>query len=200
MASIHISDTGTIQPHQNNVPSKVILTIHNQFPGIELIFPVYVGKGVTCHLSPDKIVDVGSTTQIGFNIDPDLDESTGVLMYKLNRKNTDQPNEEEAICIQLFTVWKACRSEEFWVVSNLIEHDKSRVRSRNKLMQIAKGCRAFNAPHSPIEDTWLIRDNTVLMTRVSVTREEESYKLEMTVSEGSIKDDTQRPCYIGLSR
>jgi hypothetical protein len=44
-----------------------------------------------------------------------------------------------------------------------------------------------------------MHDNTVLMTSLNVTREE-CYKLEMTISEGSIKDDTQRPHYIDMDK
>jgi hypothetical protein len=47
----------------------------------------------------------------------------------------------------------------------------------------------------------LIHDNTVLITRMNVTREEECYKLEITVAESSIENnDTQRPYYIDLDR
>jgi hypothetical protein len=40
----------------------------------------------------------------------------------------------------------------------------------------------------------------VFMTRVNVTCEEEYYKLEMTISEGSVQDDTRRIRYIDVDR
>jgi LAS superfamily LD-carboxypeptidase LdcB len=59
------NDTDAIQSSQNDASSKVKLIIHNQFPGTELVSPLYYSDGVTCCLSPDQKVDIGSTTQVG---------------------------------------------------------------------------------------------------------------------------------------
>jgi hypothetical protein len=45
-----------------------------------------------------------------------------------------------------------------------------------------------------------MHDNTVLMTRMKATLEEEYYKLEMIMSETNIKYDTQRLLYIDMDR
>jgi hypothetical protein len=197
MTSINNSDAGTIQSRQNGAPSEVRLIIHHQFPGVELVSPAYISTGATCCLSPDQSVDVGSIMQAGFNIDPDQ-ESIGILMYKLQRKGIDQSN-EEATCIQLVVIWKVNSSKEFCVVSHLIEHDKDRIWDRDGLMRLTECYELFNIQHGSVEDTWLMRDNTVLMASLNVVCKE-YYKLEMTISETSIKDDTQRLWYIGLDR
>src|SRR5690606_10282270 len=132
----------------------------------------------TWYLSPDQRVDVGSTAQVGFNIDSSQKESIGVLMYKLQRKSTDQPN-EEATCIQLVIIWKVNSCREFLAVSFLIEHSKSDVLHEYKLMELDKYYKLFDVQYGIIEDTWLMHDNTVLMTSVNVTCEEGCYKLEM---------------------
>jgi hypothetical protein len=41
MTSTDGSDTDTTQSSQNDTPSKVKLMIHHQFPGIELVSPIY---------------------------------------------------------------------------------------------------------------------------------------------------------------
>jgi hypothetical protein len=64
-------------------PLEVKLIIHNQFPGVELVSPVYASEGAKRYLSPDQSVDFGSTTQAGFDIDLNQDEPTGALIYKL---------------------------------------------------------------------------------------------------------------------
>jgi hypothetical protein len=46
-----------------------------------------------------------------------------------------------------------------------------------------------------IEETYLMRDHTVLMKRVNIIRKEEYCELEMTIAEGSINEDTQRLWY-----
>jgi hypothetical protein len=73
-------DIGAILKQSAKAPSKVKLIIHHQFPGIELVSPICAGKCATCYLSPDQSVVVGSTTQAGFNINPDEDESIGILI------------------------------------------------------------------------------------------------------------------------
>jgi hypothetical protein len=202
MVSTDSSDAGIIQSHQNGAPSEVRLMIHHQFPGIELVSPVYASDGATCCLSSDQKVDSGFTMQANFDIHPDQEDSIGILMYKLQRKVTDQNDEKamssEAACIHLVVIWKVDNYKEFWSTSHIIEHDKDCVWNRDRLMKLAKRCRLFKVRHCPIEDTWLMSDNIVLMTRENVTREEESYKLEMTLSKTSIKDDTRRPWYIDM--
>jgi hypothetical protein len=181
------------QQHRNDASLKVELTIHNQFPGIELVSPIYASDSATCYPFPDQRIDVDSIMQTGFNIDLTQDGSTCALMYKLQRKNTEQPND-------ILITWKVSSSKEFLITSYLIEHDESHILDSDRLMIVAKRSRTFNIQHSPIEDTWLIYDNRVLMTSLNVTHEEECYKLEITVSETSVKDDTQRPRYIDLDR
>jgi hypothetical protein len=201
-------DTGnvaTIQSFQDNTSSNVTLIIHNRSPGIELISPVYADRHATCYLSPDQRVYAGSTVQVSFNIDLFLwGEPIGILMYKLHGKNTDQSNEEaisseyEATCVQFVIIWKINRSKKFLVASHLIEHDKDRVWDRVELMKLTEYYKLYDIQHAPTEETYLIYDNTVLMTKMNATHEEDCYKLEMTISEASINEDTQRLRYIGL--
>jgi hypothetical protein len=93
-------------------------------------------------------------------------------------------------------IWKVHKSGIFYVYSSLMEHDKNCVWDKDKLMKLTWHYKLFYIQHSPIEDTWLMHNNTVLMIRVNVTFEEEYYKLEMTISEGSMNKDTRRIWYI----
>jgi hypothetical protein len=200
------NDADIVQSSQNNAPLKVKLIIHHQFPGVELTLPVYACENATCHLSPDQSLDVGSMMQAGFSIGPTQDKSIGALICKLQRKNIDQSNEEvisneeEETCIQLAIIWEVDSSKEFQIALFLIEHDKDRVWDRDGLMELVKWFALLNIQHSPIENTYLMHDNTVLMMRVNVACEEEYYKLEIILSEGSLNKDTRRSWYIGLNR
>jgi hypothetical protein len=201
-------DTGniaTIQSSQDDTSPKVMLILH-QFPGIELTSPVYAARHATCYLPPDQSVDFGSTTQAGFNIDLFFwGESIGILMYKLQRKDIDQSNEEaisskdEATCTQFFIIWKINSSKEFYMVSWLIEHDKDCVWDEDRLLELTKYYELYDI-HVFAEKTYLMHDNTVLMTSLSMTHEEECYKIVVTISEGSVKKNTRRIPYIGLDR
>jgi hypothetical protein len=191
--------------HTNDGP-KMTFIIHHQFPGVELISPVYFSLFATCCLSPDQRVDFSSTTQADFNIHPNRNVSIGALMYKLQRKNIDQSNgetissKEEATCIQFIIIWKVKNHSEFHAYPFLIEHDEGHVWDSAKLMELAFVCGLLNIQYIPTEETWLMHDNAVLMTSLNITHEEECYKLEMTISEGSIKDDTQRLWRVDLDR
>jgi hypothetical protein len=205
MASTDSRNTSTIQSCQNDAPSKVKLAVHNQCPGIELASPVYAGDGVTCCLSPDQRVDAGSTMQVVFSINFALDESIGIFMYKIQRKNNDLSNEdaisgeEEAICTQHIFIWKIYKSGSFHVYADLIEHDRDFVWGKDMLMKLAAKYELFDIQYSPVEHTWFIYDTTELTTSLNVTREKECYKLEMTISERSTNDGTWKPRYIDMN-
>jgi hypothetical protein len=189
MTSTHSADAN--QQYENDGSSKVELIIHHRFPGIELVSPIYFETGAKCYLSPDQEVYFGSTTQVGFTIDSDKSKSTGILIYELPEENA-----YNASCIRIFILWEVNNSKEFRVNSFLIEHEKNHFWDKDRLMQLTKWHPVFNIQHIPIEDTWLMHDDRVLMKRLSVTHEEECYKLEMTISETSIRDDTRILEYI----
>jgi hypothetical protein len=206
MTSTHSSAAGTIQLRQNRASPKVKLVIHNQFPGIELVSPVYAGRFVACHLSPDQRVVIGSTTQVGFNTSFSWGDPIGILIYELKRKNTKNFNrniissEDEATYFQLFVKWGFNSSKEFRVNLRVIEHDKSHIWDRDKLMELAKLHQLYDIQHGPVEYACLMCDNTVLRARMNATREEECYKLEITIYEGSVDEDTQRIQYLDMDR
>jgi hypothetical protein len=177
---------------------EVKLIIHNQFPGIELVSPMYYINGATCYLSPAQRVDVDSTTQAGFDIGLTQDKSTGVLIYKLQRRNADEFNEET--CIRIVIIWEVHRSGKFSVASLIVEHNKSHVWDEDKSLQLIKHRDLFGMQYDLTEETYLMREHTVLMTRMSIIRKEEYYELEMTITEGSINEDTQRLRYIDMNK
>jgi hypothetical protein len=206
MTSTHTNDTDNIRSCQNITPSEVKLTLHHQLPGIELVSPMCVSDGSICYLSPDHKVDAGSTAQIGFNIDLTRDESVGVLMYKLQRKNAEQLNgddtfsEDGATCTLLIMIWNVNSFKDFYVYSRVIEQDKGCVWDRDKLIKLAKRYSLLGIQHCFIEEAWLTHDGIALMTSLNTTCEAECYKLEMTISEPSTNNDTQRPWHIDLDR
>jgi hypothetical protein len=93
MSSKDKSNTDSTQSCHSDALSKMKLIIHNQFPGIELVSSVYYSDVTTCCLSPIYRVATGSTIQTDFDIDPDQEESISILMYKLQRDNFYQFNE-----------------------------------------------------------------------------------------------------------
>jgi hypothetical protein len=194
------SEADSIHSIQNDPPSEVKLIIHNQFLGIELASPMHAGESVMCYLSPKQHLDAGSTMKVYFNVDLEQNESISILMCKLKRTSINEFDEEERTCIQFVIVWKVNKFKRFFVSTYLMEHDRSRVWDRNMLMELAKKEKLFDIKHYLVEKTYLIHDNRVLKTSLNTTHEEECCKLEITISETSMEDDTQRPWYFGMDR
>jgi hypothetical protein len=181
----------------------MVLIIHHQFPGIELVSPLYYSDGI-CYLPPDQRIDAGSSMKAGFHIDIG-DESICALMYTLQRKHTNQYNEdtiskEEARFIQLVVIWKANIFEVFYLFSHLIEYDKDCVWDEDKLTKLVRHHESSDIQYSPIEDTWLMHDDTVLMIRLDKVSKEGCCKIEMTISKTNIKDDTLRLQHIDMDK
>jgi hypothetical protein len=178
------------------------MIIHNQIPDIELVSPVYACQNVACYSSPDRRVDVGSTTQVGFNIIPDQDIYINSFTYKLKRKDIGQSNEkdisnEDETCIRFFVTW--AYRENFIVFSFLTEHDKSHALDEYGLVKInVDNGTALN--HASSEYTYLMYDNTALIVRIDKAYEEEYYKIDITISKTSIKYDTRRLWYVDMDR
>jgi hypothetical protein len=193
------STLGALLKRLTGTQPKVELVIHHQCPSIELVSPMYCSEGATCYLSPDQRIDTGSTAQIVFNIDPSCVESLGALMYKLQRKSISQSNEEETTCTQFIILWMVRGSGEFYVHSLPIEHDKASVWDEDNFMKLVEQCGIFKLEYSPVEDTHLIHNGIVLMTRMNMTCEGGYYKLETTISETSMKEDTKRMRYFDMS-
>jgi hypothetical protein len=183
----------------NSAPD-IKLMVHHQLPGIKLVSPICVGSCAVCRLLPVQRVDIGSIVQAIFSVDPVQDESVGILICKLERINTDELGEYETTFIQSVIIWKIDRFERFLVATYMIEHDEGHIWNRNKLMKLAEEEKLFDIQHVPIEETWLTHNGMVLKTRVNVIHEGKCCKLEMAISETSIKDDTQRPLYIDVDR
>jgi hypothetical protein len=191
------SDVGIKQSRHNGASSKVKLMIHHQCPGIELVSSLYYSDGEAYYIPRAQRIDFGTTVQAGFNIDLSRSEFICALMYEIKRKNTNEFN--EATCTQLVMIWKVDKFKKIRLIQRLIEHDKGRVWDRDKLMELTNRYESYDIQHDSIEETWLMRDYTVLMIGVNVTRGA-WYELEMTISETSIKDNTQRPQYIDVDR
>jgi hypothetical protein len=167
--------------------AKVILIIHNQFPGVELVSPGCNGRGTECYLSPDQKVGVGATTQVGFSIDPSSTHVFGVLEHELQGEG-----------IRLIVDWEVFRPDKCHARSTLVEPESTVSWGVFELVDLYENRGPDDIKHAPIE-TYLMSDNRVLMTKMNLNREEECCKLEITISETSIRNEyTQRPQCIGF--
>jgi hypothetical protein len=198
MASTRTSGTDSTQSHQKETLSEINLIIHHQFPDIKLASPVYLCHNATHRPSFDKQVNSGHTMKANLKLNLSR-KGISALMYKLQGKNTASEKDNET-CVQLVIIWKIDSSKEISVISDLMEHEKDRIWYRYKLQKLVEYYKLFDIQHCPIEETYLLHDNTVLMTTLNASHKEGCYEIEMTISKTSINDNTTRIRYIELDR
>jgi hypothetical protein len=68
------------------------------------------------------------------------------------------------------------------------------------LMKLVNHYKLVNIQYDPIEETWLIHDGTVLVTRLELNFAQRYGILNVTISEGIRDDHIKRPIWIGSGR
>jgi hypothetical protein len=113
------------------------------------------------------------------------------MMYKLS----DIDPNEETTCINLFICWKINAAKECFIRPCIIEHDKNYTWNEIKLVRFAERQQLFNIQQSPIEETWLVRDQ-VLKTSINGIHRGRHCQIEFTLSEATMNEHTKRPEWI----
>jgi hypothetical protein len=156
------------------IPSSLKLNIHNQCLNVSLAYPVYVtGDGLKCHRPPDYKVCAGDTVRSGFMIKKYSNESYGVLIYRLQRKQAHKSteiSEDTSSAAHLLVLWVIHKFNRSHTNVLLVEHEKEFIwieddlrklytRSHNHLMKY----------DSTTRDTWIMDDNMMFKTSLKVS-------------------------------
>jgi hypothetical protein len=121
-------------------------------------------------------------------------EFEGGLTYQLQRKCVKSDGQLETTYTLLFITWKFEGYKTPRVRVHLIECDKQIMWNRYKQEEYRQRyANQFNTYTGPIEDTWLIHDGTVLMTRLKLDFTQSNSVLNITISEGTKGSHTKRP-------
>jgi SepF-like predicted cell division protein (DUF552 family) len=175
-----------------------MMTVHNPYPDIELVSPIYFHNCRTCYEYPIERMATDIVARIKFEFDPDQDESEGILMYKVknlrseHQSNTDQVIKEALKMTRLLVTWKIKHLEEPKVHIVLAEYDNEL--SIDKLAQLYDKINNTPTDHSPL--VWLMCDNTALVTAYEL----KDLELKITISEGVRNQDNIRAMWINSER
>jgi hypothetical protein len=184
------------------------ITIHNQYPNLELMSPVYCSNGATCHVSPSQKTTVGTTIEASFVTYSKQDYFKGALLYKLQRKyatRTDnQPNNSTAsidttASMYFLMVWdvKDCNHK---FCACLIELTDDFTWDEDRLWALYKEYNyEFYENYKSNIITWLMHGGVVMKTRFDVTYGSD-YKLDIVISEGTGKYNMLKPTKIDPKR
>jgi hypothetical protein len=191
------------------VKEALNITIHNQYPSLELTSPVYFSTGTTCHASPSQKTDIGATVDISFGIDPKQEDFKCALLYKLQRKHTNrtdnQPNgntesiKDIATSIHLLVIWDVEDYNHKFCVC-LIEFTNDFTWDESSLWSLYDDYDdQFYDDYKSNLITWLMHDGLVIRTQSDVTYGSD-YKLNIVISEGNGEDDMEETMKIDPKR
>jgi hypothetical protein len=186
------------------------VTIHNKYPDIELVSPVYFCAGGAYYEYPVEKTSVGVMMTFDFRFDPDQGASGGILMYEIRKKEDiisdfqssidtiyAKTIEEASKMMRLLVIWKTEHLEEPRANAILVEYDHGLVLDEDKLAKLYRNVN--DIPYDRYRYAWSMRKNTILEIRRELVWEK-GLELGITIS-GRFRDqNTIRPMWIDSER
>jgi hypothetical protein len=166
------------------------IMIHNQCPNFELVSPECIGCDITWHIPPDQKVDANTMKSASFERNTTGKDFTCALIYKLQRKEYFEFDIDNTTntSIQLVIICRVRNGYDSCLDVSLIERSNTMSWSEDKLKEFYYESYDINTYSHTIEDIWPLDDETVLIT--ASKWEEWWHPIEVTLSEGTIEDDT----------
>jgi hypothetical protein len=157
------------------------LNIHNECLDFKLKDQKYLSYDAGWKRYSVRETKVDSMMSIEFKFS--LETFEGIVMYELRREYA------ESTTIQLFVAWKSEGYKKFCTYVHLLECDESFVWNETRLKEYyQRYTHRLCTYTSPIKNTWVIHDGTVLVTELALNFMNRDGRLNVTISEG-IKDD-----------
>jgi hypothetical protein len=197
--------TGSLTLHKT-----MIMTVHNQYPDIELESPAYFcnrGKLYEHHIEG---TNAGAMIDIDLKFDIDQDELGGILIYEVRKRESIEFDHQSIISamaaraigetsemIRFSILWKIKRFERPKVNTMLIECDNELVSNEDKLAQLYDNIDSRLPNYD--RHTWLMCNNTALKGKYDV-EQEEGLELKIDISEGVKNEDNIKPIWIDSTR
>jgi hypothetical protein len=183
------------------------ITIHNQYPGLELISPVYFSSDTPCHISPSQQTDAGTIMKASFGRYSKQEEFRGILLYKLQKKHTAKSDnqsdnsmtsiENTKTSLYFLVLWDVGYDDHVFRVC-LVEYD--RTLDGDDLWRLHyKYEYVIRNYYKSRTITWSMYDGAVMETRFDKTYRSD-YKLDIVISEGTKKYIVEKPIRIDLKR
>jgi hypothetical protein len=186
-----------------NTQPTLYVIIHNQCSDFILIDQGRdqrrFGNGAYWNWYPGWNVNTGNEKCA--SLIPFLATFEGAIMYELRKKHVGPDNRRESTHTLLFIAWKFEGYKKFYVFAQLIECNKWFNWNTSRLEEYyQRYANQLSVYTSPIKDTWLMPDGTVLMTELELDVTQRNNALNMTISEGIRNEHTRKPEWINLNR
>jgi hypothetical protein len=178
------------------------LNIYNQCLNVDLVSPTYITDRMSeCHRPPSPKVCAGSIMRSGFIIFDWCSVSGTTLIYRLQMK---QPHESTEIdkstsnAIYILITWRLfSESKSLYVDVLLVEHDKGFDKDNLEKLYYENLDR-FRMCLDSATETWLLNDNTALMTTFKVMNG--GQRLNVAIFEAERDNDTRTLAHIDPER
>jgi hypothetical protein len=169
-----------------SIEPSVELNIHNLCSNIDLVSPTYkTDSGSKCHSPPDDKVYADDTMRSSFAFCDSNDCSKGVLIYRLQRRQTHESTEsgeDTSSSAHLLVIWQVLEHLGLYADVLLIKHDEELDWNKIDLMSLHRENfgRLKQFP-DPAKETWLMNDNTTLKVTFEIMNRD--WLLNVTISE-----------------
>jgi hypothetical protein len=177
-----------------SIQPSIKLNIHNRCLNVDLVSPTYITRNwLGCYKAPDYKVCTGDMTRSCFVIGLKND---GALIYRLQRKRSRESTEIDkdiSSATQLLVIWRLSDSKELYTDVLLIKHDKGFDKDNLEKLH-HKNIYRFRLYSIPVIETWLLDDNTVLMTTFEIMNGD--HTLNITISEIERYNGAMAPVHI----
>jgi hypothetical protein len=189
------------------------VTVHNQYPNIDLVSPIYFCNCGIYNEYPVERTDDGAIMKVDFRFDLEQNGSGGILAYEVQRKGNigsdHQPStdttstetvEDTSKMMRFLMAWEIERLREPKVHIMLIEYDNEFALNEDKLAQLyGKIDDQLSRRYRASKSTWLVSDNTVMEAKYE-TVQKGGPKLKITISKGAKEEDTKSTLWIDSER
>jgi hypothetical protein len=189
-------------------PETMVMIVHNQYPDIKLVSPVYLCNHGTYYTYPVRKTNAGTMMEIEFRSDPDQNKIDGILMYKMQRKRKTRSNhrsiidkviEEASKMMRLLVIWRIECSGEPKVNIMLIEYNNEFVLNEDRLAQFYEEVNDIPSGYDLPICTWLVCNNTVLKVEYRLVRKA-VLESNIIIYKGAEDKHTMKPIWIDSTR
>jgi hypothetical protein len=168
------------------------VNIHNQCSDFKLKYGGYFPNGIG-NGNVGLVQEIDTDSMKSIDLEHFLATYEGIVAYALRRKHVKPGNQTESAEILLSVAWKSEGYKNFRVLVHLIEYNKwsygGVIKMKEYYQRYADQLSTYTGP---IEDTWLIDDGIVLMTRLELNFTQRDGVLNVAISEGIGGDRTKR--------
>jgi hypothetical protein len=188
-----------------SIDNVLVITIHNQYPGLVLTSPLYFSNGTMCYVSPSQQIGTNDTMHAIFGIDSKQKGSKCALLYKLQRsyinitENQSNSNiasiDDIALDIHLLVILDV-KDDYHRFCACLIYSTNDFTWDEDKLWKLCDSCNKqlyWTYEYNVI--TWIVKNDIRIKTKCYITYGSD-HNVDIIMPERALEHSTWKPVQI----